>query len=110
MIRSWAIVLYFQPFKSIRLDRMASAFGWTVEEVEQNVVSLIQSGRIEGRVDSQNKVCNTTLVQYAFDPNRRFKVLHAKQTDFRADLFGRAIKAGKDIQLTNRKLLLRMRL
>ena len=35
---------------------MASAFGWTVEEVEQNVVSLIQSGQIQGRVDSQNKV------------------------------------------------------
>jgi COP9 signalosome complex subunit 1 len=87
---------------------MASAFGWTVEEVEQNVVFLIQSGRIEGRVDSQNKVRNTTLVQYAFNANRRLKVLHAKQTDFRADLFGRAIKAGKDIQLTNRKLLLRM--
>lgn len=56
MIRNWAVVLYFQPFKSIRLDRMASAFGWTVEEVEQNVVSLIQSGQIQGRVDSQNKV------------------------------------------------------
>ncbi|KAF8713551.1 hypothetical protein AX14_012932 [Amanita brunnescens Koide BX004] len=62
MIRSWAVVLYFQPFKSIRLDRMASAFGWTVEEVEQNVVSLIQSGQIEGRVDSQNKVRNHTTV------------------------------------------------
>ncbi|KAK2463351.1 hypothetical protein APHAL10511_004662 [Amanita phalloides] len=92
MIRNWAVVLYFQPFKSIRLDRMASAFGWTVEEVEQNVVVLIQSGQIEGRVDSQNKI------------------LQAKQTDFRAELFARAIKAGKDMQAANRKLLLRMRL
>lgn len=92
---------------------MASAFGWTVEEVEQNVVSLIQSGQIEGRVDSLNKVRrhhtairrNTRLIRFSFR-----KILQAKQTDFRADLFARAIKAGKDIQLTNRKLLLRMRL
>jgi hypothetical protein len=35
---------------------MSAAFGWTVEEVEQHVVALIQSGDIKGRVDSQNKV------------------------------------------------------
>ncbi|CAK5279986.1 unnamed protein product [Mycena citricolor] len=92
MIRNWAVVLYFQPFASIRLDRMSGAFGWTVEEVEEQVVLLIQSGSIQGRVDRQNKV------------------LFAKQTDYRADLFARAIKAGRDIQATNRKILLRMRL
>ncbi|KAJ7151400.1 26S proteasome subunit RPN7-domain-containing protein [Mycena crocata] len=92
MIRNWAVVLYFQPFASIKLDRMSGAFGWTVEEVEEQVVSLIQSGSIHGRVDSQNKI------------------LYAKQTDYRAELFARAIKAGRDIQSTNRKVLLRMRL
>ncbi|KAJ6590942.1 26S proteasome subunit RPN7-domain-containing protein [Mycena vulgaris] len=92
MIRNWAVVLYFQPFASIKLDRMSGAFGWTVEEVEEQVVSLIQSGSIHGRVDSQNKI------------------LYAKQTDYRAELFARAMKAGRDIQSTNRKVLLRMRL
>ncbi|KAF9469456.1 G protein pathway suppressor 1 [Collybia nuda] len=92
LIRNWAVVLYFQPFATIKLDRMSAAFGWTVEEVEQHVVALIQSGSIQGRVDSQNKI------------------LHAKKTDYRADLFARAIKAGTEIQATNRKLLLRMRL
>ncbi|KAF6745950.1 G protein pathway suppressor 1 [Ephemerocybe angulata] len=92
LIRNWAVVLYFQPFATIRLDRMSSAFGWTVEEVEEQVVGLIQSGEIQGRVDSQNKI------------------LQAKKTDYRADLFARAIKAGNDIQAANRKLLLRMRL
>jgi COP9 signalosome complex subunit 1 len=55
LIRSHALVLYFQPFSSIRLDRMATAFGWTVQHVEQEVVELIQSGAIRGRIDSQNK-------------------------------------------------------
>ncbi|KAH6877424.1 G protein pathway suppressor 1 [Coprinopsis sp. MPI-PUGE-AT-0042] len=92
LIRNWAVVLYFQPFATIRLDRMSAAFGWTVEEVEQQVVGLIQSGHIQGRVDSQNKI------------------LQAKKTDQRAELFARAIKAGSEIQAANRKLLLRMKL
>ncbi|KAJ7191547.1 hypothetical protein GGX14DRAFT_600285 [Mycena pura] len=90
MIRNWAVVLYFQPFASIRLDRMSGAFGWTVQEVEQQIVNLIQSGSIHGRVDSQNQI------------------LYVKQTDYRAELFARAIKAGQEIQATNRKVLLRM--
>ncbi|KAJ7845916.1 G protein pathway suppressor 1 [Mycena leptocephala] len=77
MIRNWAVVLYFQPFASIKLDRMSGAFGWSVEEVEEQVVALIQSGSIHGRVDSQNKI------------------LYAKQTDYRAELFARAIKAAR---------------
>lgn len=35
---------------------MATAFGWTVQQVEMQVVNLIQAGEIRGRVDSQNKV------------------------------------------------------
>ncbi|KAF9484272.1 G protein pathway suppressor 1 [Pholiota conissans] len=91
-IRNSAVVLYFQPFASIKLQRMSAAFGWTVEEVEHHVVHLIQAGDIHGRVDSQNKI------------------LYAKKTDYRDELFARAIQAGTEIQSTNRKLLLRMRL
>ncbi|KXN81035.1 COP9 signalosome complex subunit 1 [Leucoagaricus sp. SymC.cos] len=91
-IKNSAVVLYFQPFASIKLGRMGEAFGWTVDMVEQHVVNLIQSGEIQGRVDSQNKV------------------LYAKKTDYRADLFARTIQAGNDILSANRKVLLRMRL
>ncbi|KAJ7594235.1 26S proteasome subunit RPN7-domain-containing protein [Mycena floridula] len=92
LIRNKALVLYFQPFSSIRLERMSAAFGWTLNEVEHHVVALIQSGDIQGRVDSQNKI------------------LQVKKTDYRADLFAKAIKAGEEMQAANRKLLLRMRL
>ncbi|KAK0460584.1 26S proteasome subunit RPN7-domain-containing protein [Desarmillaria tabescens] len=91
-IKNRAVVLYFQPFSSIRLDRMSQAFGWSVDETEGQVVTLIQSGDIQGRVDSQNKI------------------LQVKQVDHRADLFARAIRAGNDMHSANRKLLLRMRL
>ena len=56
LIRSKALVLYFQPFSSIRLERMSQAFGWSVDDLERQVVSLIQSGEIKARVDRQNKV------------------------------------------------------
>ncbi|KAF4613096.1 hypothetical protein D9613_010813 [Agrocybe pediades] len=92
MIRNSAVVLYFQPFASIKLERMSAAFGWSIEEVEYHVVNLIQSGDIQGRVDSQNKI------------------LRAKKINQRDELFARTIKAGTDILATNRKLLLRMRL
>ncbi|KAF8801237.1 PCI-domain-containing protein [Phlegmacium glaucopus] len=92
LIRNCAVVLYFQPFATIKLERMSAAFGWTIEEVEYHVVNLIQSGDIQGRVDSQNKI------------------LQAKKTDYRAELFARAIKTGREMQAANRKLLLRMRL
>jgi hypothetical protein len=67
LIQNWAVVLYFQPFASIKLDRMSAAFGWTVEEVEHHVVSLIQAGQIQGRVDSQNKAsCSNWCFDSAF--------------------------------------------
>ncbi|KAF9045267.1 G protein pathway suppressor 1 [Panaeolus papilionaceus] len=92
LIRNSAVVLYFKPFATIKLDRMSAAFGWTVGETEDHIVNLIQSGAIHGRVDSENKI------------------LHAKKTDYRGELFARAIKTGSEIQATNRKLLLRMKL
>ncbi|KAI0826182.1 PCI-domain-containing protein [Irpex lacteus] len=91
-IRSRALVLYFQPFASIKLESLSAAFGWTPDYLEQQVVSLIQAGEIQARIDKQNKI------------------LKAKDTDQRAALYSRALKAGRDMQATNRKLLLRMRL
>lgn len=89
---------------------MSAAFGWTVPEVERHVVALIQSGDINGRVDSQNKVC-LRLCSYAIRVlTGESKILQAKTTDHRSELFDRAIKAGNEMQSANRKLLLRMRL
>jgi COP9 signalosome complex subunit 1 len=66
LIRNRALVLFFQPFASIKLDRIGNAFGWNIEETEKQVVALIQSGEIKARVDSQNKVR-----RYDFEGNPR---------------------------------------
>ncbi|KAF8513194.1 26S proteasome subunit RPN7-domain-containing protein [Gautieria morchelliformis] len=92
LIRDRALVLYFQPFQSIRLERMGDAFGMDVEEIERQVVRLIQSGRIQARVDSQNKI------------------LQARVQDPRTAMYSMALTAGARMQETNRKLLFRMKL
>lgn len=92
LIRARAIVLYFQPFATIRLERMSAAFGWTVEDTEREVVALIQRGDILGRVDSQNKI------------------LRARSTNHRAQLYAHALKAGAEMQSATNKLLLRLQL
>ncbi|EJD01854.1 uncharacterized protein FOMMEDRAFT_87024 [Fomitiporia mediterranea MF3/22] len=92
LIRDRALVLYFQPFASVKLQKMSVAFGIPVDELEKLVVGLIQSGNIKGRVDSRNKILKASVI------------------DQRAELFARAARAGAEIQAMNRKLLLRMRL
>ncbi|KAI9513524.1 26S proteasome subunit RPN7-domain-containing protein [Russula earlei] len=92
LIRTRAVVLYFQPFATIRLDRMSAAFGWTVEDTEREVVALIQRGDIHGRVDTQNKI------------------LRARSTNHRAQLYAHALKAGAEMQSATNKLLLRLQL
>lgn len=62
MIRSRAVALYFQPFATVKLEKMASAFGWTVDETEQEVVRLIGEGEVKGRVDRLGKVRESSLM------------------------------------------------
>ena len=56
LIRSRAVALYFQPFATVKLEKMAAAFGWGVDETEQEVVRLIGEGEVKGRVDRLGKV------------------------------------------------------
>lgn len=49
--------MYFQPFASVKLENLSTAFGWSMDYLEQQIVSLIQAGEIQARIDKQNKVC-----------------------------------------------------
>ena len=71
---------------------MSAAFGWSVEDTEREVVALIQRGEIRGRVDSQNKI------------------LRARSTNHRAQLYAHALRAGAEMQGATNKLLLRLQL
>ncbi|QRV84715.1 hypothetical protein RhiJN_12731 [Ceratobasidium sp. AG-Ba] len=92
LIRDRALILYTTPFASIRLQRLADAFGLPLSEVEAHIVRLVKEGQVKGRVDAHEKVLFATVV------------------DARADLFQKALKAGTDSEAMARKLILRMKL
>lgn len=91
-ITNRSLVMYFQPFSSVRLDKMATAFGFELAELERLVVALIQDGSIKARVDSHNKI------------------LKARDLDQRVLTYNQAFKAGTEMEASTRKLLLRMKL
>ncbi|KAG8943297.1 hypothetical protein FRC04_002977 [Tulasnella sp. 424] len=91
-IRNRALVLYFQPFATVHLERMAAAFGMELTDMEANIVKLIEEGLIKARIDSQNKI------------------LKAKDHDPRVELYNRAVAAGLETEASTRKLLWRMKL
>lgn len=55
-IRRRALIQYFQPFESVKLSRMATAFGLEESVVLQEVLELVGSGEIDGRIDLPNMV------------------------------------------------------
>lgn len=89
---------------------MALAFGLGVEEIERLVIGLIKSGEINARVDSRNKVRTRPFTSKHSCLRATPKIITAKQVDQRVALFARASETGNQIDATNRKLLLRMRL
>lgn len=91
-IRNRALVQYFQPFQRVHLDKMATAFGMSLSQLEADVVKLIEDGQIKARIDSQQKILN------------------AKDYDPRIELYNRAVRIGLETQASTQKLLWRMRL
>lgn len=55
-IRRLALIQYFKPFHAVRLGRMAEAFGLDEEVLLADVVDLVRSGEIEGRLDLHDRV------------------------------------------------------
>ncbi|CAE6453797.1 unnamed protein product [Rhizoctonia solani] len=92
LIRDRALILYTTPFTSIRLQRLADAFGLSLSDVEAHIVRLVREGQVKGRVDANEKV------------------LIATQVNTRAELIQRSLKAGVENEATARKLILRMKL
>lgn len=55
-IRSKAIRQYFTPFSCVTLSALATAFNTDEEMIENELITLINQGTLEGRLDLVNKV------------------------------------------------------
>lgn len=80
LIRSRALLVYFSPYSSVSINRMATAFGWTDAELRASVIDLIKSGDFKARIDNQAAV------------------LVARKKDVRGEAFKRALEEGEKIQ------------
>jgi len=56
LIRDRAFQQYFRPFKSVKIPSMARAFDMEIQFVEKYLVTLIADNKIQGRIDSHNKI------------------------------------------------------
>lgn len=55
-IKDKIVELYFEPFSSVKIDKMAAALGWDAATLEAAVVRLIESGSMKARIDKRAQV------------------------------------------------------
>jgi len=60
-IRSKCIVQYLIPFSCVTLDTMNAAFGSPENPIEQELVTMIQSGALNARINTIDKACPRML-------------------------------------------------
>lgn len=92
MIRRRAIVQYTTPFTSVLLRRMELVFNSTAETLEEELLSLIETGAIDARIDSENHQ------------------LLSKKVRPRTDAITKALQRGRDAFNEAEAMLLRMTL
>ncbi|KAI9841358.1 MAG: hypothetical protein M1837_000741 [Sclerophora amabilis] len=89
-VRSKSIVQYFIPFSCVTLDSMAQAFATKEGSIEDELVSMIEQGTLEARIDTQNKL------------------LTSKQTDTRAAVHRETLAIAKTYEQNARIHLMKM--
>ncbi|KAI9761752.1 MAG: hypothetical protein M4579_000846 [Chaenotheca gracillima] len=89
-VRSKSIVQYFIPFSCVTLDSMAEAFATDEGHIEGELVSMIESGVLEARIDTQNRL------------------LTSKRTNNRADVHRDTLDVAKRYEQNARLHLMRM--
>jgi len=90
LIRSRALVQYFTPFASVRMDLMADAFNCSLQQLQTELSQLIMKKEIKARIDSHNKI------------------IYARHADLEVSTFHRSLLMGQQYQRQTIGLLLRL--
>ena len=89
LIRQSAIVQYFETYLTSDINQMAIEFRTSTEQLESELIALIEKGQLKARIDSYNKV------------------LHAKFSDNRTEIYERVMKMRKHLSQRVNAILLR---
>uniref|UniRef100_A0A914HWZ6 PCI domain-containing protein n=1 Tax=Globodera rostochiensis TaxID=31243 RepID=A0A914HWZ6_GLORO len=88
-IRQSAIIQYFDSYFTADINQMAIEFRTSAEQMESELVTLIERGQLKAKIDSYNKV------------------LHAKFSDNRTDIYNRIMALRKRLDHRINAILLR---
>jgi len=91
-IRNKALIQYFNPFISVNLNNMSTAFNTNVAGLEKELTRLIMDNKIQARIDSHNKI------------------LYARHADQRSTTFHKSLNMGETYQNSVQSMLLRANL
>lgn len=61
LVRSKSIIQYFVPFNTVPLAAMSEAFGTSPVEMEEELVRMIEAGKLNARIDTLRKVLHTSM-------------------------------------------------
>lgn len=65
-IKDKMVEQYFEPFKSVKIDKMANAFGWDALTLEKLLIRLIEGGSMKARIDKEAQVGDSRLLLISF--------------------------------------------
>lgn len=88
-IRHRMIITYFLPYRTVKMVKMAADLNTTIELLEDELVQLIRSGKLQARIDSQNKI------------------LHVADTDPRWVAYQNALQVTEEMKKITQSILLR---
>eukprot|EP00357_Protocruzia_adherens_P012991 CAMPEP_0114990566 /NCGR_PEP_ID=MMETSP0216-20121206/10875_1 /TAXON_ID=223996 /ORGANISM="Protocruzia adherens, Strain Boccale" /LENGTH=464 /DNA_ID=CAMNT_0002353771 /DNA_START=99 /DNA_END=1493 /DNA_ORIENTATION=+ len=89
-VRKKALIQFFTPYKSLKLQDIATAFNTDVEGIEKELSNLIADGQIEARIDRHNKI------------------LYAKTANQKVNTYLKALEVGDAFRRDTEILLLRV--
>lgn len=55
-IRDRMLELYFEPYKSVKFEKMASTFGLEVPALQSQIIRLIKRGTLKARINTRDQV------------------------------------------------------
>jgi len=109
-IRSKAIVNYFMPFSCVTLAEMARAFGTSEAKLEEELVSMIEKGVLNARIDKQNRLLtakeadlrstlhrDTLAMTQAYERQARMKLVRMNMIRAGLDVRGSKLSQGSTI-------------
>ena len=72
------ILLYFSPYSSVDMNRMALALNMDIVTLEKSIASLISNNKISARIDSQSKTLHRREYDVRFDTMEKIERLSSK--------------------------------